>query len=32
MESSTLPETNIAENWPSQKETYIPSIHFQVSC
>ena len=27
----TLPETNIApENGPSQKETRIPSIHFQV--
>ena len=28
---STLPETNIApENGPSQKETSIPTIHFQV--
>ncbi len=27
----TLPETNIApENRPSQKETSIPAIHFQV--
>ena len=27
----TLPETNIApENRPSQKETSIPTIHFQV--
>ena len=27
----TLPETNItAENRPSQKETSIPIIHFQV--
>ena len=27
----TLPETNIApENGPSQKETSIPTIHFQV--
>ena len=27
---STLPETNIApENRPSQKETSIPTIHFQ---
>ncbi len=27
----TLPETNIAhENKPSQKETSIPTIHFQV--
>ena len=30
---STLPETNIApENRPSQKETSIPTIHFQVLC
>ena len=29
----TLPETNIApENRPSQKETTIPTIHFQVLC
>ncbi len=29
----TLPETNIAaENRPSQKETSIPTIHFQVLC
>ena len=29
----TLPETNIApENKPSQKETSIPTIHFQVLC
>ncbi len=29
----TLPETNIApENRPSQKETSIPTIHFQVPC
>ena len=29
----TLPETNIApENRPSQKETNIPTIHFQVLC
>ena len=29
----TLPETNIApENRPSQKETYLPTIHFQVLC
>ena len=27
---STLPETNIApENRPSQKETSLPTIHFQ---
>ena len=27
----TLPKTNIApENGPSQKETSIPTIHFQV--
>ena len=27
----TLPETNIApENGPSQKETSIPTIHFQL--
>ncbi len=27
----TLPETNIApKNRPSQKETSIPTIHFQV--
>ena len=30
---TTLPETNIApENRPSQKETSIPTIHFQVPC
>ncbi len=29
----TLPETNIApETRPSQKETSIPTIHFQVLC
>ena len=29
----TLPETNIApENRPSQKETNLPTIHFQVLC
>ncbi len=29
----TIPETNIApENKPSQKETSIPTIHFQVLC
>ena len=29
----TLPETNIApENKPSQKETSIPTIHFQGLC
>ena len=29
----TLPETNIEpENRPSQKETSIPTIHFQVLC
>ena len=29
----TLPETNIApENRPSQKETSIPTIHFQGMC
>ena len=29
----TLPETNIApEKLPSQKETSIPTIHFQVLC
>ena len=29
--SVTLPETNIApENRPSQKETSIPAIHFQL--
>ena len=29
----TLPETKIApENRPSQKETSIPTIHFQVPC
>ena len=29
----TLPETNIApENRVSQKETSIPTIHFQVLC
>ena len=27
------PETNMAtENWPSQKESSIPTIHFQVPC
>ena len=31
--SFTLPETNIApENRQSQKETNIPTIHFQVLC
>ena len=29
----TLPKTNMApENRPSQKETSIPTIHFQVLC
>ena len=29
----TLPETNIApENGPSQKETSLPTIHFQGIC
>ena len=29
----TLPETNLApEDGPSQKETSIPTIHFQVLC
>ena len=29
----TLPKTNIApEHRPSQKETSIPTIHFQVLC
>ena len=29
----TLPKTNMApENGPSQKETSIPTIHFQVLC
>ena len=31
----TLPETNsefTPENTPSQKETSIPTIHFQVPC
>ncbi len=29
----TLPETNVApENRPSQKETSIPTIHFQGLC
>ena len=29
----TLPETNIApQNMPSQKETSIPTVHFQVLC
>ena len=29
----TLPETNIApENGPSQEETRIPTIYFQVLC
>ena len=29
----TLPETNIApENGPSQKETSLPTIHFQALC
>ena len=29
----TLPKTNIApENRPSQKETHLPTIHFQVLC
>ena len=32
-QSVTLPETNIAtENRPSQKETHLPTIHFQVLC
>ena len=32
-ENNTLPKTNIApENRPSQKETSIPTIHFQVLC
>ena len=32
-EALTLPETNIApENRPSQKETSIPTIPFQVLC
>ena len=31
--ASTLPETNVApENRPSQKETSIPTIHFQGLC
>ena len=31
LETYTLPETNIApENRPSQKETSIPTIHFQL--
>ena len=31
--SATLPETNIApENRPSQKESSLPTIHFQVLC
>ena len=31
--TTTLPETNIApEDRPSQKETSIPIIHFQVLC
>ena len=30
---TTLPETNIApENGPSQKETSLSTIHFQVLC
>ena len=30
---STLPKTNIApENRPSQKESSLPTIHFQVLC
>ena len=30
---NTLPETNIEpENWPSQKESSIRTIHFQVLC
>ena len=30
---STLPETNVApENGPSQKESSLPTIHFQVLC
>ena len=30
---ATFPETNIApENRPSQKETSIPTIHFQGLC
>ena len=32
-DSGTLPKTNIApENRPSQKETSILAIHFQVPC
>ena len=31
--AGTLPETNIApESRPSQKETSIPTIHFQLLC
>ena len=31
--TTTLPETNIApENRPSQKESSLPTIHFQVLC
>ena len=31
--ANTLPKTNIApENRPSQKETGIPTVHFQVLC
>ena len=33
MELSALPKTDIApENRPSQKETSIPTIHFQALC
>ncbi len=33
LSKNTLPETNIApENSPSQKETSIPTIHFQGLC
>ena len=33
LDEITLPKTNIApENRPSQKETSIPTIHFQVLC
>ena len=32
-EKLTIPETNIApENRPPQRETSIPTIHFQVLC
>ena len=33
LQNITLPKTNMApENRPSQKETSIPTIHFQVLC